>query len=239
MLNYLRPEPLSPWSNTWDLNLEQISYEPFGDRDDYEEDFNSYLAATIAYHWTYNTRNKSEWEATRGLLFDSAIKTGVADGWLLNWTNWAEWRRPVGRRWVWIAQGKIGLAPYDATDIGLSHRFDAGGISGIRGFRARGLGPVDAKSDDLHIGGSTELVLRNEIRYLLGDNFQVPLFFDIGTLDDNPLSFGGGVRSSVGIGLRFKLPGSSQQGYVYYAHNILREPTDDQQTLRFGFNVDF
>ena len=227
-----------PWSNGWQARLERITYEPFHNMSDYHEKFRDYIAATIAYDLTYDRLERGEWDSMRGFLVNTSIETGAADGLLLDWTTRTDWRRPIIRRWIWQVQSEVGLMPIESTGVGMSHRFQAGGMNGIRGFEYHGLGPVDRKNDELHIGGATKLILQNEIRYIVNENVQIPLFFDIGTLDKEPFTIGT-IRASTGVGVRFKIPGMNQRAYLYYAQNILKEETDDNRSIHFGFSFDF
>jgi outer membrane translocation and assembly module TamA len=226
------------WTNAWEGRLESVANEPFHDKSTYAEKFGSYLAATVAYRISSDTREGTEWDSTRGRLLESEIETGLADGFLLKWTARGEWRRSLARHWLWLVQAEVGLMPMRASSVGLSHRFQGGGEAAIRGFEEHGIGPVDPKNPLLHTGGATNLVLRNEVRYLWSDKIQLPVFLDIGALDDGPFSIGG-LRASVGFGLRFAMPDSKQRAYVYIAENVLHEKTDNERTIRFGYTIDF
>jgi outer membrane protein assembly factor BamA len=227
-----------PWSNSWEARVERISYDPFESHDEYEEGFDSYVAATLGYRLNYDTRDREEWESTRGLLFNTAVETGIADGFLLKWTTRLEWRRPLSRRWTYLTQGEVGAMPVRGTDVGLAHRYHAGGPDGVRGFRYRGLGPVDGENDDLHIGGATAMTWRNEARFRLTDSIQLPVFVDVGTLDEAAFSLGK-PRASAGTGIRYLFPDESKQAYLYFAKNLLEEKTDDGMSIRFGFSYAF
>ena len=234
-LRYLVGDRGGLWSNAWQARVEQVGYDPFDDEVEYREDFNTYIAATLGYRLLYDGRDRGDWDATRGLLFETGLEAGAADGPLVKWTTRGEWRYPLMRRLTWVVQGEAGVMPVDASKVGLSHRYHGGGLEGVRGFEERGLGPVDDRNDDLHIGGSTSLVLRNEVRYLFNDRLQFPVFVDVGALDDGAFSIGK-PRASVGLGLRFVMPGSNQRAYVYFAENVLAEDTDNERTIRFGFS---
>ena len=81
-------------------------------------------------------------------------------------------------------------------------------------------------------------MLQNEIRYIINENVQLPVFFDIGTLGEDAFSLGK-IRSSVGLGVRFKVPGMNQRAYLYYAENIMKTSTDNSRSIHFGFSFDF
>lgn len=235
---YLTGEPMGPWSNALGVRLESVSYDPYLDRSRYEEDFDSYTAASLAYHITYDKRRWRDREQVEGLAFDTGLEAGTAGGMLLKWTNQAEYQRPLSRRWGWQSIGQFGVMPMHGSDIGLGERYHLGGLGSLRGFEERGVGPVDGKRDQLQIGGATVVSLQNELRLRLSDAVEVPFFLDAGTLNEGPLEFGG-PRASVGLGLRVKLPGTNQQAYIYFAENLLREETDDERRIHFGVRFSF
>lgn len=233
-LSYLTGPRLGPWSNTIQLRAEEINYFPFREPQRYSEDFDSYYPATVAYHITYDTRDRGEFDSTEGFIFDTGIETGYADGTLVKWSNLAEWHKRLARRWGWVTRAQFGLMPWDAGEVGLSDRYFVGGVNTLRGFSNRGVGPVDDKEDDLHIGGATFTSLQNEIRLIASDDIDIPLFIDTGTLNQSPLDYDR-PRASVGTGLRVKVPGVTERAYLYFAENLIKEEDDDTQWLHFGF----
>ena len=128
--------------------------------------------------------------------------------------------------------------PFSADKVGLAHRFHAGGSRDMRGFRVRGMGPVDDREEDLHIGGATKTTLRSEIRYAINDHLQVPLFLDAGTLSEDSFDIGS-LRATVGLGARFTFPGLNQKAFFYLAQNLLSKSTDDERSFIFGFEYSF
>lgn len=235
-LGYLDKRLFSPWSHSWRVRLEEVSYEPRRSPDAYDEDFDSYIAATVARHLTYDTRNRGDADSTDGWLFDTGLEVGAADGLLVKWTNSAEWRKSLSRKWGWSTRASAGFMPYEATNIGLGERFQSGGLATVRGFEYRGIGPVDDLNDALHIGGATMTSLQNELRFIHTENIDVPLFADIGTLHQDPLGFGK-PRASVGFGLRLKIPNTNQRAFIYFAQGISSEDTDDERSLHFGVRL--
>ncbi|MEQ8819980.1 MAG: BamA/TamA family outer membrane protein [Sumerlaeia bacterium] len=233
-MGYKVGDLFGPWTNEWQLRLERISYDPYRDDDDYEEDFDSYTAATVGYFLNYDTRDRGDWDSTEGVRFTTGLEAGAADGTLLKWSNSAEYHHRLSNRWAWYSGAQLGLMPFEATDVGLSDRFQAGGLGSLRGFDYRGVGPVDDEEDNLHIGGATLTGLQNEIRYVVSEDIDIPIFVDMGTLNEDPLSFGT-PRLSTGLGIRIKVPGGDQRAFLYYAEQLLSEDTDDDRSLHFGF----
>lgn len=236
-LNYLTGKTPGPWSNGIQLRVEDVNYETLRSRSSYDEDFNDYLATTGLYNITYDTRNRGDFDSTEGFLFDSGIEAGQADGLLVKWSNTAEWNQPISRYFAWFQRGQFGLMPYDADRVGFGERFQAGGLGSVRGFSYRGIGPVDGRNDELHVGGSTLTALQNEIRFVVNEDVDVPFFLDFGTLEDGPLEFGT-IRSSVGTGLRIRMPNSRQRAFIYYAEELNSEAKDDGRQIHFGFRFD-
>ena len=236
VFGYLFRNLRTSWSNAWSARIEHLSYDT--NRGDYAEPFNDYIAATLAYHLLHDTRDGDAMTSTRGHLFNSSLEAGAADGPLLQWLTRVEWYRPIARRFTWASSGEFGLMPVDATRVGLGHRFQAGGVDSLRGFDARGLGPVDRENDRLHIGGSTLLSMQNELRFNLTDRIQIPLFLDFGTLNQDPFSFGS-PRAAAGIGGRYFMPDSNRVAYLYLGKAFLREETDDELNIFFGFSFTF
>ncbi len=235
-LSYLTKEPYTNWSRSWRARLEQISYDPFRDESAYAEDFNSYTAATLAHYVTYDTRNRGDMDSTEGVLFDTGVESGAADGFLLKWLANAELRRSLSSRFGWITRANLGLMPFEATEVGITDRFQIGGLGSIRGFDYRGVGPVDDLNDNLHIGGATMATLQNELRLSVSDNIEIPFFVDMGTLSENPFDLGD-PRVSAGLGLRMKLPDTNQTAYIYFSRALIKEDTDDERSVHFGVRL--
>lgn len=233
-LAYLTGPRYGPWSNAIQARVESVSYDPHRDDDQYEESFESYLATTLAYHIIYDTRDRGDYDSTEGLLFDTGIEIGSADGFLAKLTSRGEYHRRLHRRLGWVTAGEIGFMPYDARQVGIGDRFQSGGLGRIRGFDYRGVGPVDGKQESLHIGGSTMTSLQNELRFIISDSVDIPVFFDMGTLERGAFEFGP-IRASTGLGIRVKMPESNQRAFLYYAHGISSERTDEERSIHFGF----
>jgi len=236
-LQYLVGENKDVWSHFWELRAEDINFDPFQDEDNYAEDFQDYVATTVAFGVEYDNRNRGDYESTEGLKASSSLEVGQANEFLIKWSNEFEYHKPLSQKFAYELGGELGLMPYDAEDIGLAERFHAGGTDSIRGFDVRGVGPVDRVEEGLRIGGTTLTSLQNEIRYAVAEDIDIPIFLDMATLEDEFLEVGP-LRATTGIGLRVKLPDSSQRAYIYYAEHLLSESTDDDRSVHFGFKFD-
>lgn len=231
-----RPEsPL--WHDNWQLRLENIHFDPDRDEDDYEEKFHDYLAATLGYFVSHDTRRFADW-SREGHNFLMGMEVGAADGFLARFTTAYDIYLPITKRLGWVTKTQLGLIPTDAEDIGLADRFQGGGTHDLRGFDVRGIGPVDSKVDDLRIGGATKLFVQNELRLMVRDNIMAVTFLDLGTLSAGPLNFSDW-RASAGAGVRMKLPEFNNEVFLYFSEAIMAEDTDAQTSIHMGVQFAF
>jgi outer membrane protein insertion porin family len=136
----------------------------------------------------------------------------------------------------------IGESGISGDELPLFERYFPGGISSIRGFKTRTLGPREAKKDifgrvisTTPVGGSQEYILNNEIIFPLvqGIGLKGVVFVDAGnaysaadgfTFDETRYSAGGGVRwlSPVGplrveLGLPFNAKKDDEKSLVLFS----------------------
>ncbi|MFA5224337.1 MAG: outer membrane protein assembly factor BamA [Candidatus Omnitrophota bacterium] len=125
---------------------------------------------------------------------------------------------PMPKGAVLEVRGRLGLAqPYGSTDnIPIYERFFAGGAYTIRGYEERKVGPVSVNDHD-PLGGASMVVGNIEYTYPLFSFLKVAAFYDVGNVwekvgdifsnkDANGVENSGGLKSSVGLGLRIKTP---------------------------------
>ena len=119
-------------SNSFDLDDD--------DEDEPATDINDYVAATIRYRLSSDTRDDSFFP-TSGRILAGSVETGAADGFLLKFEGqYARYTTLGDSKWVWASNNQIGLLPYDADNIGYADRFFMGGLgrpSGLRACRGR------------------------------------------------------------------------------------------------------
>lgn len=123
----------------------------------------------------------------------------------------------------------------DTEKIPIYERFFAGGSDTIRGYRERKVGPIDSSTND-PIGGEALFVSNVEYTYPLADFLKAATFFDTGEVwKDNSDFLSGGLKSSVGLGLRIKTPIGPVS--IDYGWPLNKEPGEEGKEGRFHFNV--
>ncbi len=148
--------------------------------------------------------------------------------------NFPDWR---GKH-VLMFGGTFGIIePTSDEDIPIFERFFAGGSNSLRGFEFRGVGPVDASTEE-QIGGN--ILLLGTAEYTMpvyADMVRGAFFIDVGKVDTDTedLNFNN-MRATVGIGFRAKVPfmGNSVVS-VDFGFPVIRKDSDDDQTITFNF----
>jgi outer membrane protein insertion porin family len=115
---------------------------------------------------------------------------------------------PLPRNSALELRARAGLCkPYgDSERIPIYERFFAGGANTIRGYEERSVGPIDPVSKD-PLGGEAIFVGNIEYIYPLLDFLKLAAFIDTGNVWQKQHDFAsGGLRSSVGLGIRLKTP---------------------------------
>ncbi len=135
-----------------------------------------------------------------------------------------------GKRLVAAGRLDVGYAwPLgDAIDLTPQHRFFAGGVSTMRGYRRRDLGPRDSENNP--IGGETMVLAGVELRQQLIGLFGAAIFFDAGQVwrhaGDLNLSQ---IEFAAGVGLMITTPIGPVR--LDLAHNLTPPPSDEPRTL--------
>jgi len=146
-------------------------------------------------------------------------------------------------------QGRIGfVGPVNGKEVPVFERFFLGGLSSIRGFRARSIGPtrmvatLDPRSGDYEftIGGNKELVVNNELIFPLVPPVKIEglVFFDMGNAYDNGKNFDlTDLKMSYGFGVRWQTilgPLRFEWGFP-----INRDIRDDVSSFEFSIGSSF
>ncbi len=122
--------------------------------------------------------------------------------------------------------GSVGKIPDDQL-------FFLGGTRDVRGFSENML-RFDENSDPR--GGSAVLSGSLEARIHLGRNFEIPCFFDTGTVEDSLGTVrSGNFRSSIGTGLRYITP----IGPIGILYGIKIDPREGESRGRFHFSIGY
>jgi outer membrane protein insertion porin family len=210
------------------LRLESIGY----DFDNHEPDtkIEDYLAATVRYRLTHDTRDDLFFP-TEGSVATGSIETGVADSFLLKLEGQYASYFSVADDWVLANNTMVSLIPTDVDDIGYADRLFMGGSGDLRGFRVSGAGPHDSGNESVPLGGATKLITQFEMRHRFTDNFAGLAFADVGMLGHDPLEFES-PRASVGVGVRMRLPVASVS--LDLGVPIISQKEDQRQILHFN-----
>jgi len=214
------------------FRLEHVNF--FDEDEDIRSTLDSYPVATVRLR-VFEDRRDDDWWPTRGFARSAALETGYADGPLVKFTTDHSYYLSVYKDLIYGARFYGGLIPYNSREIGITERFFLGGASDLRGFKYRGVGPKDAGEENMPIGGSTKLLLQNELRFPIYRDLKGVLFGDVGMLDetvhlDTP-------RASVGTGLRLKI--SIIRLSLDFAKAVYKEDTDDTRFIHFRLGADF
>lgn len=179
------------------------------------------LISSISPSLTYDSRD-NVFDTRKGNLLTASFDfAGGPLGGDKNFTKFfarASHYFPMPKGAVLEVRGRLGLAqPYGSTDnIPIYERFFAGGAYTIRGYEERKVGPVSTNDHD-PIGGASMVVGNIEYTYPLFSFLKVAAFYDVGNVwekigdmfsnkNANGVENSGGIKSSVGLGLRIKTP---------------------------------
>lgn len=218
----------------WRFRLESQKFS-FDKKDEPEEKLNDYIAATIRYRIIRDDRDDSFFP-TDGRYWFAGVETGAADGFLVKLEGQYATYKPAWGDWVWAIRTSGGIMPYDATKIGYADRFFLGGSQDMRGFKLWGAGPHDSRNEDIPLGGSTKILVQNELRYPFTENLSGVLFADFGILGRKPFELTK-PKASVGTGMRLRLP--IAQVALDLAVPVLKDKRDQTQIFHFTFTSAF
>lgn len=200
------------------------------------EDFSSYPVLAERPMLAYDKRDNIKWP-TRGYFVSGGLEAGMASGPMLKLLHAYEWYHRFGKSdLVYAYQHTVGLMPYDATNIGISERFFAGGSSNLRGFKYREVGPRDSGDKNLAIGGATRITQRHELRYPFNDFLKGRIFTDAAILEQGPLQAG---RPRVGSGVGLIMDIGPVVVEVDFGVPVLKSSGDVPQFFNLKIGSDF
>jgi outer membrane protein insertion porin family len=136
---------------------------------------------------------------------------------------------------VFSARGQVGyIQEMGGKDIPLDERFFLGGLSSIRGFNSREVGPRDPETGDFY-GGNKEAFANLELVFPLIKQMKMKgvVFFDAGNAWATDESFFDELRYSVGAGVRWDSP----MGPLRFEWGVNLDPKDFEEPSVFDFSV--
>jgi outer membrane protein assembly factor BamA len=173
---------------------------------------------------------------TRGWIFSTVFDVALVDG-------EAAFTRGVGRvsyylplgKWQMALGARVGALQPIADGIPIDARFFNGGATTVRSFAERELGPQDDQGNPL--GGEFYTVLNAEMTFPLSGALQGAVFVDMGNLTAWEDAGWSGLRTGVGLGLRYALPVGPLR--VDYGVNADRKGGEAFGAFHFSFGVAF
>ncbi|MBN1902566.1 BamA/TamA family outer membrane protein [Candidatus Sumerlaeota bacterium] len=214
------------------LRLEHVNF--YDEDDDITSDLDNYVVVAGRFRAVEDTRDENWWP-TKGFVRGGALELGYADGPLarlsMDYAQYVTLYKDI----IFAVDFFGGLIPYPSDEVGITERFFLGGSSDLRGFSFRGAGSKDEGEDNMAVGGSSKLLLKNEIRYPIYGDLKGVVFGDIGTLDETVHL--GSFRTSVGAGIRLKI--SIITISVDFAYAIRKKRADDAQIVHFRLGTTF
>ncbi|MBN1475592.1 outer membrane protein assembly factor [Candidatus Sumerlaeota bacterium] len=196
----------------------------------------SYWLTLARVRLVEDRRSDVHWP-TEGWLRGVSLEAGWADDWLVKIFGEFQHYRTIWRDVILALNLEAGVIPRDLDDVAFGERFFLGGSEDLRGFDFRGAGPTDSSNDDLFIGGTTKVLSQVEIRFPIWERLRGVAFADVGSIGEDPFTLDP-LRASVGLGLRFALPGI---GFLAldFAQAVVTHGDDETQLVHFTFRTDF
>jgi outer membrane protein insertion porin family len=151
------------------------------------------------------------------------------------------YEHPDGRsRHVLSLTGTVG---FSGSDTPVFERYFAGGFSTLRGFRFRGVSPMETTTSGLKgaVGGNFELL--GSVQYLFpitaDDMLRGVVFCDTGTIEPSVKDWNENYRVAPGFGLRVVIPALGPAPIALdFAFPVSKQPGDITEVFSFfvGFN---
>jgi outer membrane protein insertion porin family len=209
--------------------------------DDLKNEYGRNSVSSITFGLTYDSRDNI-FDTKKGNYLSGSLEDAgglfAGDKNYVKFYGQASHYFPMFKSSVLEARARIGLADAygDSNTLPIYGRFFAGGARTIRGYQERKIGPIDPASKD-PLGGEGMLVGNLEYTYPLFDFLKLATFYDVGNVWSKFKDFGsGGLKSSIGLGLRIKTPIGPIM--LDYGIPFNKEPGEDTKSSgRFHFSV--
>lgn len=139
---------------------------------------------------------------------------------------------------VFSAHGQVGyIQEMGGEDSPLDERFFLGGMSSLRGFESREVGPyeIDDDGEIYFYGGNKSAYFNFEVAFPLVKAMKMKglVFFDTGNAWDKDQEFFSDMRYSAGVGMAWNSP----MGPLRFAWGRNLDPKDYEETSIFDFSV--
>jgi outer membrane protein insertion porin family len=216
--------------------LEVVTLEERGDIEPDEDLDRVYPVATLRLRLAEDTREPFGALPREGYLQSIGLEAGYAGGPLVNIEAWRDQYLPLTDRLTWRYYAMAGIIPYHRDTLPIHERYFLGGNNDLRGFAYRGAGYFDSGEEDIPIGGSVKLLLKNELIFPLFRPVSGVLFADVGALGESPQAWQA-PRASTGVGLRFDMQ-RAQVG-LDLAVPIAKRDGDDTRFFHFSLQSQF
>ncbi len=126
---------------------------------------------------------------------------------------------------------------FSGQDVPIFQRYFLGGISTLRGFETRTVGPRDQDTKE-YFGGTTALIMNSELLFpLFGQRgLRGVLFYDAGNAYDGGIDLND-IRHSAGIGLRWLSPFGPIR--LEWGFNLNQRDDEKSSNWEFGMGTSF
>lgn len=204
---------------------------------------------TIANAWGFNRNSVDSYRdpssgSTHDIMMEVAGLGGDNDFIKLTHDSSWYWKLDENKKWILSLRTREGSAwTYgDKELVPLNDRFYAGGMSTIRGFDTRDVGPqvrsgLFSFGDKQRIGGELMWVGNVELKYITTSIMRLYGFADAGTVWKTVDDFDfGEIKYSVGLGVGFNVP---KLGPVRIDYGFPLNADEDQGSGRLHFSTGF
>ncbi|MDA8169507.1 MAG: outer membrane protein assembly factor BamA [Nitrospiraceae bacterium] len=205
------------------------------------EDVGTLAISALRPALAYDTRDNA-FNPRKGVLAGVTLK--LASAAFLSETNFikgvvqASTYHSLSKVFILALNGKIGLAKGlgHTNELPLVERFFLGGRNSVRGYAQDTLGPKGA--DGTPIGGNAFVLGNIELRTMLGKNWGIVPFLDMGNvwIRASDISLGD-LKYATGLGLRYNTPVGPLR--LDYGIKLNREPGESHGELNFSIGQAF
>jgi outer membrane protein insertion porin family len=229
------------WRIRWIYRLEQAKVSSVDqDASDYlKEQKGTSLTSSLSNVLTFDTRD-NQWDPHSGAKADFSVE--AAGGPFGGDTQFLKYEvdgsKYIGLWWgtVLTLHGGAGfIHALGGEEIPIYERFFLGGITTLRGFDSRGVGPKEATTGDV-IGGDKDVLFNAEYLFPLVEEAKMKgvVFFDAGNAwDTAERFFASPLRMSAGLGIRWFSP----MGPLRLEWGYVLDRKEDERPSRWEFSI--